>query len=292
MLKSVLLSLNIANLKTMVQELAFKTRIFNSALVVIAVCLSGCAFWSESKKAPEPVAEVQKFSEQSERATLPKAWQAWRVTPQKNKTKYSLKRYEGRTVLHAQADVAASGLVLSIQPRLTDNLELKWQWKALSYIPQAEPRESQKDDAPLRIMVAFDGDKSKLPFKEQMIFEMAKVISGHDMPYATLMYVWASNSPLETIYTSSRTSRIKMIVVNSGPNDLGAWQMHRRNLKDDYQNAFGEPPGKVIGLGLMTDSDNTRTQVSALYGDIELIDKKKNNAPSKPTHKASTAAAK
>lgn len=82
----------------------------------------------------------------------------------KNKTKYSLKRYEGKTVLHAQADVAASGLVLAIKPRLTEELELRWQWKALSYIPQAEPRESQRDDAPLRIMVAFDGDKSKLPF--------------------------------------------------------------------------------------------------------------------------------
>jgi len=259
-----------------------------SLLVAFPLVLSGCAFWGESKKAPEPVAEVQKFSEQSERATLPKAWQAWRITPQKNKTKYSLKRYEGKTVLHAQADVAASGLVLPIKPRLTEELELRWQWKALSYIPQAEPRESQRDDAPLRIMVAFDGDKSKLPFKEQMVFEMAKVISGHDMPYATLMYVWASQSPVETIYTSSRTSRIKMIVVNSGPNDLGVWQTHRRNLKDDYQNAFGEAPGKVIGLGLMTDSDNTRTQVSAIYGDIELADKKKNKAASQASTKTNS----
>ena len=270
--------------------LPLKTRSMTSLLVALPLVLSGCAFWGESKKAPEPVAEVQKFSEQSERAALPKAWQAWRITPQKNKTKYSLKRYEGKTVLHAQADVAASGLVLAIKPRLTEELELRWQWKALSYIPQAEPRESQRDDAPLRIMVAFDGDKSKLPFKEQMVFEMAKVISGHDMPYATLMYVWASQSPVETIYTSSRTSRIKMIVVNSGPNDLGTWQTHRRNLKDDYQNAFGEAPGKVIGLGLMTDSDNTRTQVSAIYGDIELADKKKNKAASQASTKTNSTA--
>lgn len=273
----------------MIKSLPLKTRSMTSLLVAFPLVLSGCAFWGESKKAPEPVAEVQKFSEQSERATLPKAWQAWRITPQKNKTKYSLKRYEGKTVLHAQADVAASGLVLPIKPRLTEELELRWQWKALSYIPQAEPRESQRDDAPLRIMVAFDGDKSKLPFKEQMVFEMAKVISGHDMPYATLMYVWASQSPVETIYTSSRTSRIKMIVVNSGPNDLGTWQTHRRNLKDDYQNAFGEAPGKVIGLGLMTDSDNTRTQVSAIYGDIELADKKKNKAASQASTKTNSA---
>jgi hypothetical protein len=29
-------------------------------------------------------------------------------------------------------------------------------------------------------------------------------------------------------------------------------------------------PGKVIGLGLLTDSDNTKTKVNAIYGDIEL----------------------
>jgi hypothetical protein len=122
----------------------------------------------------------------------------------------------------------------------------------------------------LRIMVAFDGDKTKLPLKDQMVFEMAKIISGHDMPYATLMYVWSSDIPVETVINNSRTSRVKMIVVNSGSDQLGVWQRHQRDLSEDYQTAFNTPPGKVIGLGLMTDSDNTKTKVNAIYGDIEL----------------------
>jgi hypothetical protein len=60
-------------------------------------------------------------------------------------------------------------------------------------------------------------------------------------------------------------------VVNSGPKELGVWQKHHRDLAKDYQAAFGDLPGKIIGLGLLTDTDNTRTQVNALYGDIELI---------------------
>jgi hypothetical protein len=90
------------------------------------------------------------------------------------------------------------------------------------------------------------------------------------MPYASLMYVWAAKSPIETIITSPRTSRVKMIVVNSGSKELGVWQKHHRDLEKDYEAAFSEKPGKIIGLGLLTDTDNTRTQVKAIYGDIEL----------------------
>jgi hypothetical protein len=49
-----------------------------------------------------------------------------------------------------------------------------------------------------------------------------------------------------------------------------SWQKHHRDLAKDYEAAFSEKPGKLIGLGLLTDTDNTRTQVKAIYGDIEL----------------------
>ena len=223
-----------------------------------------------AEKNVPPAENVEKFSILNEGGKLPKAWQIWRVTPQKNKTQYTLKNYQGRTVLHASADEAASGLVLQLTPRPATQKVLSWEWKAMNLIADADNQVSSKDDAPLRIMVAFDGDKTKLPLKDQMVFEMAKIISGHDMPYATLMYVWSSDIPIETVINNSRTSRVKMIVVNSGSDQLGIWQRHQRDLSEDYQTAFNTPPGKVIGLGLMTDSDNTKTKVNAIYGDIEL----------------------
>jgi hypothetical protein len=232
--------------------------------------LSSCAMFDVAEKNVPPAENVEKFSILNEGGKLPKAWQIWRVTPQKNKTQYTLKNYQGRTVLHASADVAASGLVLPLKPRPAAQQVLSWEWKAMNLIADADNQVSSKDDAPLRIMVAFDGDKTKLPLKDQMVFEMAKIISGHDMPYATLMYVWSSDIPVETVINNSRTSRVKMIVVNSGSDQLGVWQRHQRDLSEDYQTAFNTPPGKVIGLGLMTDSDNTKTKVNAIYGDIEL----------------------
>jgi hypothetical protein len=232
--------------------------------------LSSCATIDVTENNVPPPENVEQFSILNEGDKLPKAWQIWRVTPQKNKTQYTLKNYQGRTVLHASADVAASGLVLPLKPRPAAQQVLSWEWKTMNLIADADNQESSKDDAPLRIMVAFDGDKTKLPLKDQMIFEMAKIISGHDMPYASLMYVWSSDIPVETVINNSRTSRVKMIVVNSGSDQLGVWQKHQRDLSHDYQSAFNSPPGKIIGLGLMTDSDNTKSKVTAIYGDIEL----------------------
>lgn len=246
-------------------------RIFTrSASVLVVLSLSACATLELGDTKAPPVEKVIKFSELNQGGRLPKAWQVWRITPQKNKTIYSLEEYEGKTVLKANADTAASGLVLPLTPRDTAGLFLSWEWKALNYIPNANNDDSSRDDAPLRVLVAFDGDKSKLPVRDQMVFEMAKIISGHEMPYASLMYVWAAKSPIETIITSPRTSRVKMIVVNRGSSQLGSWQKHHRDLEKDYEAAFSERPGKVIGLGLLTDTDNTRTQVKAIYGDIEL----------------------
>jgi hypothetical protein len=244
--------------------------LFRAFSFVIILSLGACATLEVGDLQTPPADQVGKFSDLNQGGRLPKAWQVWRITPQKNKTEYSLEQYEGRTVLHASADIAASGLVLPLKPRDANHLFLSWQWKALDYIPNANNQDSSRDDAPLRILVAFDGDKTKLPVRDQMVFEMAKIVSGHDMPYASLMYVWAAKSPIETIITSPRTSRVKMIVVNSGSKELGVWQKHHRDLEKDYEAAFSEKPGKIIGLGLLTDTDNTRTQVKAIYGDIEL----------------------
>jgi hypothetical protein len=59
-----------------------------------------------------------------------------------------------------------------------------------------------------------------------------------------------------------------MIVAESGREKLGVWQDVTRNLYEDYKRAFGEEPGRVSAIGIMTDTDNTGENVHAYYGDI------------------------
>lgn len=250
------------------------------ALIVLAGCgvLGGGSVTDESgqifdvSKIP-PQDELPKFSAQTPRNALPNGWNFYRIAPFKKNTVYRLESYQGKTVLSANSKTSASGLAVKLRPRQSNGLWLQWEWKALEAIPEADNTVSYNDDAPLRIMVAFNGDKSKLPLQERMNFEMAHLLNGQELPYATLMYIWSGKTPVNTIINNGYTTRIKMIVVDSGWENLGNWHQHQRDLAADYMRAYGEAPGEVIGIALLTDSDNTKSAARAIYGDIELIRK-------------------
>ena len=250
----------------------FKSTLFVTFLSV--AFLTGCATFSDSTPEPtqagEPRADVTKFSELASQQDGYKGWYIWSVLPNKKKTNYRLQKYQGKTVLHADASSSASGLAIPLKPRNVDGLNISWSWKALNQISTADISHGGNDDAPLRLMLAFDGDKTKLSFKDQMALDMAQLISGHDMPYATLMYVWGGGAKIDSVIPNAHSSRVRMIVVDSEQSPVGEWRKHSRNIADDYKKAFGENPGKLIGIGVMTDSDNTKSTVKAIYGDIEL----------------------
>jgi hypothetical protein len=202
-------------------------------------------------------------------------WYPWTLLPTKKKTRYRLKPYQGKIVLHADAKESASGMVFRLKPKKPHYTNLSWSWKALGTIDSADNSLSHSDDAPLRLVLGFDGDKSKLSLKEQIAFEMAYLISGQQLPYATLMYIWGGNHRIDEVLTSKYTSRVKMIVVDSGNEHLGHWRHHQRNITEDFKKAFEENPGGLIALGLMTDTDNTKSEVQAIYGDIEFKSNKR-----------------
>jgi hypothetical protein len=88
------------------------------------------------------------------------------------------------------------------------------------------------------------------------------------MPYATLMYIWENRATRDSVIPNLHTSRVKMIVAESGHGKLGTWQEVTRNVYEDFRRAFGEEPGPIISIGIMTDTDNTGANVHAYYGDI------------------------
>jgi hypothetical protein len=103
------------------------------------------------------------------------------------------------------------------------------------------------------------------------MFDLAQALTGEAPPYATLMYVWETRKPLGSVVVNPRSDRIRKLVVDSGPEHLGTWRVHQRNLVADYERAFGEKPGPLMAIGKMTDADNTRASAEAWYGAIELL---------------------
>jgi hypothetical protein len=235
-----------------------------------AFSMAGCGAFAP---APDVVrlTDIAPFSKAAPGAGLPGGWQVWSMARFKKPTSYDLVHKDGATVVQARADGSASGLLHPLD-RLDARRyrELRWRWKAEELVRDQDNTRPATEDSALRLVVRFDGDRGKLDFSERMFSAQVKAVTGQELPYATLMYIWARKSPPETVITSRFTERIRMIVAESGTDRLGDWQSVRRNLYEDYKRAYGEEPGPITGIGIMTDTDNTGGKVRAWYGDITL----------------------
>jgi hypothetical protein len=197
-------------------------------------------------------------------------WHAF-VLPGKRATQYTPGWQGGQAVVQADADSAASMWRRSVMVEPSELGRMRFSWRVGALIPTADLTDRDSEDSPVRIVLAFDGDHATLSPRNRMLFELAQAVTGEPPPYATLMYVWDNAAPLESVIPGNRTDRIRKIVVDSGAAQLGVWRLHERDLAADYRRAFGEPPGRLIGVALMTDSDNTRSQVRAWYRDVQLL---------------------
>ena len=175
-----------------------------------------------------------------------------------------------RGVLRARADQSASMYVALLRPALQTPMAISWDWKTDALVAGADNRERSREDAPLRVFVSFDGDAAALPEDERKRLSRASKLSGRDIPYAVLMYIWTDKVAVDTVIPSTHTSQVKMIAVASGSTGLGAWQSVRRDIAADYRRAWGKAPGAVTGVGVMTDTDNTRGQATGEYAGIRL----------------------
>jgi hypothetical protein len=246
------------------------TRRLIAPLLIAVLLLAGCAAAPERPAPAEialPYVKIFSKNEPSEEQ-LPDGWRRWTLSKFKKPTKYKLVVDDGRTVVKAYADASASGLVhrLNIDPR--EFPVLNWQWKTTELIKAADNRAKHLEDSPVRVVVTFAGDMDKLNFDDRMFYDNIRVLTGQQLPYATLMYIWENRVPVNTVLPNLHTTRIKMIVAESGREKVGLWQDMMRNVYEDYRRAFGEEPGRITSVAVMTDTDNTGENVHAYYGDI------------------------
>jgi len=229
-----------------------------------AASVSGCASLPDILSLPY----VSSFSDSAPGDALPQGWEAWTLSKFKKPTQYQLVSQDGRTVVKASASASASGLVHRITVDAARYPLLHWQWKVTDLIAAADNTRKHTEDAPVRLVVSFDGDYEKLPLADRIFFDNMRLATGQQLPYATLMYIWENRAPRGSVIPNLHTSRVKMIVVESGRDRVGAWQEVTRNVYEDFKRAFGEEPGPIIAIGIMTDTDNTGANAHAYYGDI------------------------
>ncbi|VVD88750.1 hypothetical protein PTE31013_01521 [Pandoraea terrigena] len=203
---------------------------------------------------------------------LPPHWETYLVTRNKRLTHYEQTTdSHDIAVIRAAVDGSASGIAQTLDIPIYPGARLTWRWRADAIPAQANIRTKRFDDAPVRIALAFDGDPAKLTVQDQLHRELARMVSGRELPFATLMYTWGDDQfDADEIVANPYTGRIRSLVVERGGEHLGKWQTYSRDIVKDYERAFGEPPGRLIGIAIMSDGDNTRSKFTAWYGDIRL----------------------
>ena len=192
------------------------------------------------------------------------------VLPGKLRTAYRLERQPQGYALQAQAESSASMLRqrLRIAPEQLGRLTFDCRVERL--IPGADMLQRETEDSPVRLILVFEGDRQSFTPKNAMLSELTHSLTGEPMPYATLMYVWCNQCPSESVIVNPRTDRIRKLAVESGPGQVGTWLSYTRDIRADFEKAFGEAPGALLGVGLMTDTDNTRSTTRAWYGRVHL----------------------
>lgn len=241
-----------------------------ASLVILGTALlSSCA--QAPPAPPAPAAEVAPFSAARPGAAYPGGWHALGFSKFRKETHYALVEDCGRTVVEARADGSSSGLVEVVDIDASKYPWITWRWKVPRLVPGADNTRRETEDAPARIDVSFDGDWKKLTFGDRLWSSQVKAWTGMDLPYATLEYVWGDGAPRDTVIINTWTARIRMILVESGPENIGKWVTETRNVYEDYRRAFDEEPGKITTIGIITDTDATGQKVEAYYGDIAFL---------------------
>ncbi|MDY0269789.1 DUF3047 domain-containing protein [Trichloromonas sp.] len=172
----------------------------------------------------------------------------WESKRFKGTTRYRIVQADGRTVLEARAEAAASGLTKKITFNPRTHRYLKWRWKISATVPGGDARMKQGDDYAARLYVIFP----------DRFFWRTRALN----------YIWANKLPVEEFVPNAFTANAMLLAVESGPAKAGRWVEEKRDILADFRRVFGEDPPEAGGIAIMTDTDNTGAEATAWYGDI------------------------
>lgn len=238
-------------------------------------CLSGCGV-SPIRSADEEDGRTAEGIALGEpvgtSVLLPGEFRKWQVISLPGKRYAPFRPVEHEAVQGVEVNAVSSLSLLrwSLGAGLSPKRQLGFSWWVDGLVPGADLSDVESSDSPVRLVLAFDGDRARFSARNAMLSELSRALTGEEMPYATLMYVWSNDLPVGQVLHSPRTDRVRYLVVERGAPNVRRWVHHQRDVHADYVRAFGEQPGSLLAIALMTDTDNTRSKVRAVYGPVTL----------------------
>jgi hypothetical protein len=122
---------------------------------------------------------------------------------------------------------------------------LTWKWKVTKLPPGGDFRKSTTDDQAAQLFVAFS--KSK-----------------------TIVYIWDTTAPAGLTEDTSPVPfvKVKVLVLRSGPAEMGKWITETRNVYADFKKFYDSEPPPVNGIRLQSNSQHTGTSAESYFADV------------------------
>ena len=238
----------------------------STTLPILALFMFSSVAFSQSE---ETAPHLPRFSEMT---TIADGWEPLEFPNIEEHSSYQLLVENNVQVIKAETAGGASGLIarLNVQPQ--ESLILNWRWKVSNVFAKGDARSKSGDDYPARIYVAFEFQPDNAGFFERAKRKAVEVMFGETLPSNAINYIWANQLPVGEWVNNPYTDKTRMLAVSSGAEKTGDWVSIERDIMADYRKAFGEEPPPIVGIAIMSDSDNTGERASAWYGDIQLIE--------------------
>ncbi|QXD13712.1 DUF3047 domain-containing protein [Rhodocaloribacter litoris] len=160
-------------------------------------------------------------------------------------------------VLRVYTEGEAVHLTMANEPEgfdwdLRTHPRLRWRWRALRLPEGAHEDDERFNDTGVALYVYF------------RITGVAFLRRPEG-----IKYTYSSTLPVGTVVDYGK---LKVLVVSSGADGIGAWHTIERDVVADYRRLFGtDPPDRPLSIRLWSDSDNTGTVGEADFDDIVLL---------------------
>ena len=220
-------------------------------------------------RAAEPL-RLGDFAPPTDPTAPPAGWEPLTFPRVSRHTRYAVVLDGQRWVLRAESDAAASGLYhpLDLDPKVYR--VLSWRWKVDHVLATSDPRRKQGDDYAARVYVAFRYDPATASVWERSRFGAYRLFYGRYPPGLALNYVWESRLPVGTVLANAYTARARMVVARSGPAEAGRWVTETRDVYEDFRRIVGGEPPRIVGIAVMTDTDDTGERAVAYYDALTI----------------------
>ncbi|WP_347986886.1 DUF3047 domain-containing protein [Methylomonas sp. AM2-LC] len=165
-------------------------------------------------------------------------------------TQYQLDTLGDVTVLKANSKNSASGLFKEQRVDLDETPILNWSWRITNRLNGLIEQTKEGDDYAARLYVIVNGG---------VAFWESKAIN----------YVWSSSANKETVWPNAYSGKQLMMLALRGPEaEPNIWLNEKRNVRADLKKLYGEDIRYIDAVAVMSDSDDSHSQVTAYYGDI------------------------